>query len=211
MARKNCFIIGNGNLPRTLSARIDAADYVLRFNEPPLATAGAAGAGIKTDCLMLCNSGKPMQLKLASEQFHLSPFFMAAEEVILVYHPAIIRRFFKKPLITSRLLQGRKRDWTKQALEKLGGMGKKITILPPQFYLEACADLGLKGDDLKHVFPSTGYLGIHYVLQQYPLDEWHITLTGFSWQGWKRHAWAAEESWVRAQITAGRLTFIEPE
>jgi len=169
---------------------------------------GQGWSGTKTDCLMLCNSGKPMQLKLASDDFLHSSYLQAARELILVYHPSIIRRFFKRPLITSRLLHGRKRDWTWDCIEKLGNRGKKITILPPQFYLQSCSELGITETDLKKIFPSTGYLGIQYMLLQCPQDEWTITLTGFSWQGWKRHAWGQEEEWVRKQIADGRLNFI---
>jgi len=209
MGRKNCFIIGNGALPYDLCASIDKADYVLRFNEPSLEAGGRGWSGVRSDCLMLCNSGKPMQLKLASQQFLHSPFLQAAGEVILVYHPAIIRRFFKSPLITSRLLHGRKRDWTWEVIEKIGILGKKITILPPQFYLQACSALGIEAEQMKTLFPSTGYLGIRYILQKFSFDEWNITLTGFSWQGWKRHAWQREEDWVRARIEEGQLNFIE--
>jgi len=236
MLRKNCFIIGNGTLPCDLSGAINAADYVLRFNDPPI-FAGSGWSGIKTDGLMLCNSGKPMQLKLkqfsqnenwlsnknydknesleresdalAGRDFLHSPFLQAAQEVILVYHPEIIRHFFKHPRITSRLIYGRKRDWTWEAIEKLGAFGKKVSILPPQFYLQACAELGFKREALRKVFPSTGYLGIWQMLQQCPSDTWSITLAGFSWQGWKRHDWQREEDWVRSRVRAGHLSLIE--
>jgi len=213
MTRKKCFIIGNGSLPYDLSAQIDAADYVLRFNEPPLLRdeVGVGWSGSKTDCLMLCNSGKPMQLKLENPQFLHSPFVQAAQELILVYHPSIIRRFFKSPLITSRFINGRKSDWTWEAIEKLGALDKKITILSPQFYLRACADLGIEGQDMKKIFPSTGYLGICYMLRHCDLAQWSISLTGFSWQGWKRHAWEMEERWVRTHIQEGHLNFIDSE
>jgi len=209
MSRKNCFIIGNGALPKDLSVSINAADYVLRFNEPPIFAGGQGWSGVKTDCLMLCNSGKPMQLKLAAQEFLLSPFLQAAQELVLVYHPSIIRRFFSQPLITARLIHGRKRDWTWEAIEKLGSLGKKITILPPQFYLQACAELGIDSADLSKIFPSTGYLGVWQMLQQCPPDEWLITLVGFSWQGWKRHDWQREEKWMRSRVKSGRLSFIE--
>jgi len=206
MSRKTCFIIGNGRLSLDLSARIDAADYVLRFNDPPVIQ---GWSGLKTDGLMLCNSGKPMQLKLADPQFLRSPFLQAASEVILAYHPAIIRRFFKRPLITSYLLHGRKRDWSWETIEKLGSLGKRITILPPQSYLQSCAELDIEGEELKKTFPSTGYLGISHMLQQCPPEIWSVTLAGFSWQGWKRHAWQREEAWIRERIKSGQLSLIE--
>jgi hypothetical protein len=49
-------------------------------------------------------------------------------------------------------------------------------------------------------FPSTGYFGIRYALEQCPADEWDVEIAGFSWQGWQRHAWADERSWLERKV-----------
>ncbi|UXN03985.1 MULTISPECIES: glycosyltransferase family 29 protein [unclassified Bartonella] len=201
--RKTCFIVGNGDLSRDFSAEINNADYVLRFNEPRML---GGWAGLKTDCLMLANSGKPMQTKLYDSAFIVSPFFEAARELIFVYHPNIMRRYFKRPLITSRLLKGRKVDWTAEAIKILGEAGKPITIMPPQFYLSACRDIGIEGEGLYKQFPSTGYLGMWRTLKRFWPAEWQINIIGFGFEGWKRHNWDAERQWVETRMEEGVLT-----
>ncbi|GGA78802.1 urease accessory protein [Brucella endophytica] len=202
LSRKTLVIIGNGDLPRDLSAEIDAADFVLRFNKPKVGPGGT-----RTDLLMLINSSKQMQDWLEDPDFVRSPFFEAAGEVILVHHPEIIEKYCVQPNILSRL-KGRRADWTWAAINIFGGAGKEIRILPPQFYLEACEELGITQANLREVFPSTGYLGIRYILQNFPCETWDIKLCGFSWEGWRRHNWADERRWVEDRMEEGRLSFL---
>jgi hypothetical protein len=206
MQRKTCIIIGNGDLPRDLSAQINATDYVLRFNRP---RALGGWSGNRTNRLMICNSGKPMQLMLKDTGFLNSDFIKNTRDIVFVYHPAIMRRYFKKPLMTSRLFHGRKVDWTYEGIDILGRKGKPATVLPPEFYLAACREIGISGDTLYRQFPSTGYLGIWDLLQQLPPDEWQIKLCGFNWQGWKRHNWERERNWIAAKINNCTLSIIE--
>lgn len=203
--KKRLVVVGNADLPRDFSKLIDSADYVLRFNHPRLLN---GWSGTKTSCLMMCNSGKPMQEKLKDQSFVDNQFFQAAQLITLVYHPDIMKAYFKQPYLTSRLLKHRRLDWTNQAIKVFGGLGKDIVIKSAQFYLSACAEIGIKGEGLKQWFPSTGYLGIWDCLQRFNLDEWDIFICGFTWQGWKHHAWSAEEQWVRARIAEGACHFL---
>jgi len=206
MKQKLCIIIGNGDLPRDLSAQINSADYVLRFNRPRHLN---GWSGTRTDRLMLCNSGKPMQALLRDHAFLSSQFVNSAGDIVLVYHPAIMRAYFKKPFVTSRILHGRKVDWTTEAIDLLGQQGKPVTVMPSSFYLKACEAIGISGPALYQQFPSTGYLGIQAMLQSLPAQDWQIKLCGFSWQGWKGHNWENERKWVAKKITDCMLTMIE--
>lgn len=206
MKHKTCIIVGNGNLPRDLSAQIDKADYVLRFNRP---RALDGWSGTRTDRLMMCNTGKPMQLMLKDKGFLSSEFLHNTREIVFAYHPVIMRNFFKKPLLTSRLLNGRKVDWTYEGIDILGRKEKPVMVLPPQFYLRASAEIGISGAILYQQFPSTGYLGIWDCLQSLPTDQWRIKLCGFNWQGWKRHNWQEERKWIMAKISVCMLSIIE--
>jgi hypothetical protein len=202
---KRLTIVGNGPIGRDLSAHVDAADFVLRFNEPK---ASKGMSGVRTDLLFLNNSGKPMQRRLLDPAYIASPIVRAAKEVVFTYHPEIIRRYLVKPNILSRL-KGRRADWTMQAIDLLGGAGKEIRILPPAFYEAGCAELGLTEAHMRTVFPSTGYFGIRYALERFQPEDWAIEMCGFSWEGWKRHAWADERGWVERHVAAGRIALVD--
>jgi hypothetical protein len=201
LTRKTAVIIGNGKLHRDLSGFVDDAEFVMRFNEPNLSS---GMSGTRTDMLMLAASSKVMRRRLVDPVFLDGAAFKAVREVVLVYHPDIIRKYHPKPNILSRL-RGRRADWTMQAIDLIGGAGKEIRIMPPQFYLDGCAALGVSGPRMREVFPSTGFLGICHVLSNFRAGEWDVKLCGFTWEGWKRHAWQDERRWVEDQIASGRI------
>lgn len=202
---KRLVIVGNGPLPRDLSAEVDGADFVIRFNEPK-ASIGMSGS--RTDRLIMANSGKPMQRRLNDPKLISSPIFQNAREVMLAYHPQIIARYFRNPNLLARL-GGRRADWTVPSIEKFGGAGKEIRIMPPQFYEAGCQELGVPTDKMREVFPSTGFFGIWRALREFPADTWRIEVCGFSWSGWRRHAWGDERAWVAARVAEGRIVLID--
>jgi hypothetical protein len=204
MARKQLYIVGNGPITGDMSPRIDGSDFVVRFNEPK---ASAGMSGTKTDILFLCNAGKPMQRRLEDSSFLTSAIMKDAGQVILAYHPIIIDRYFPKPNALSRL-KGRREDWTFATIMALGAIGKTSTVFPASFYMEGCRELGLPQDKMGIVFPSTGYFGIFHILRHFSPAEWTISLCGFSWEGWKRHAWADEREWVEDKVRRGLLEVI---
>lgn len=204
MARKTLYIVGNGPITRDMSSAVDASDFVVRFNEPK---ASIGMSGTKTDILFLCNAGKPMQRRLEDPQYLNSAIMQDAKQVILAYHPIIIKRYFPRPNILSRF-KGRREDWTLPTIMALGGIGKTSIVLPAEFYMEGCRVLGLPEDKMASVFPSTGYFGIYYVLHHFPPERWGIQICGFSWEGWKRHAWADERKWVEDKVRQGLLEVI---
>lgn len=205
LASKTVIIIGNGQLSRDLSSIVDAADFTMRFNEPKLSI---GLSGTRTDLLMLATSSKPMQRRLEDPAFVQGQTFRAAKEVMLAYHPGIIRDYHPKPNILSRL-KGRRSDWTMRTIDIVGAAGKEIRIMPPQFYIDGCVELGIPEPKMREVFPSTGYFGIRYILETFAREEWDVKLCGFSWEGWKRHAWADERRWVEDKVASGRVSLLD--
>lgn len=203
--KKQLFIIGNAPLARDLSSEVDAADFVLRFNEPKQSI---GMSGTRTDLLMLATSGKPAQRRANDPGFVLTPTFKAAKEVMFAYHPSVIRLYHPKPNFLSRL-KGQRDDWTMQTIEIVGAAGKEIRIMPPQFYFDGCRELGVAEENLSKVFPSTGFFGIWHMMGKCPAESWDIKLCGFTWQGWKKHAWADERSWVERHVKTGRIIMAE--
>jgi hypothetical protein len=204
MARKKLYIVGNGPITGDMSPVIDASDFVVRFNEPKVSI---GMSGEKTDILFLCNAGKPMQRRLEDPRFLNSAIMKDAKQVILAYHPIIIDRYFPKPNILSRL-NGRREDWTLPTIMALGGIDKASLVLPAAFYMQGCRELGLPEAKMSTVFPSTGYFGIFYILRRFPATEWAISICGFTWEGWKRHAWADERKWVEDKVERRLLEVI---
>jgi hypothetical protein len=199
--RKRIVIVGNGPVEAGLAERIDSADIVIRFNEP----GGLPGrVGTRTDILFLMNSGKSMQERLASPAYWQSTLVRNAREIILPYHPSIIKEFHPRPNLLSRL-KGRKADWTAETLQKIEALGKTAKVLPAEFYFETCRILGIARTHLKSVFPSSGLLAIRYAIEEFKSDTWTIEFCGFSWEGWKRHAWGSEQEWVAEQIAQGKV------
>lgn len=205
--RKRMVIVGSGPISRDFSAHVDAADFVLRFNEPKQ---GIGLSGTKTDWLMMANSGKPQQRRLDDPSFISSPFFQAAKELIFTYHPSIIAKYFRKPNPLS-WLGGRRSDWTVRSIREFGGAGKQIRIMPPQFYEEGCRELGVPHSKMHELFPSTGFFGIWHALETRAPEEWRIEVCGFTWQGWQRHAWMDERRWVTSKVQEGRLVLIDEQ
>ncbi|MBN9077893.1 MAG: hypothetical protein BGN87_22880 [Rhizobiales bacterium 65-79] len=199
--KKRLFVVGNGPISRDMSGEVDAADFVVRFNEPKQSI---GMSGTKTDWLFIANAGKPMQRRLEDPNYFTSPIVAAARRVFLVYHPDIIKTYHPKPHILSRL-KGRRGNWTNSAILMYGRAGKEVTVMPPGFYEEGCKALGLSAAQMKYIFPSTGYFGIRYVLDEFQADAWSINLCGFSWEGWKRHAWGDERRWAERLAEEGRI------
>ncbi|MDH7788694.1 hypothetical protein QBD01_004740 [Ochrobactrum sp. 19YEA23] len=202
--KKMLTVVGNGPLSRNLSNEIDSSDYVLRFNVPH-ALDGMTGS--RTDLLMLATSAKQMQDWLRDPAFLDSVFMRNASEILFAVHPSIIRRFHHHPNVLSRL-KGRRADWTLPAFEILSATGKSIRILPPQVYFEVCAELGIAETQMKQMFPSTGFFGVWHMLRTFPSTDWEIQLCGFSWQGWKHHAWAAERHWIEERASSGQIRLL---
>src|SRR5690606_35000052 len=166
--KKTFIIVGNGPLERDLSQEIDSADLVLRFNEPRVSI-GMSGS--KTDMLMLATSSKQMQQWISDPAFVNSQIVRNTPEILFAFHPSIIRRFHHHPNFLSRL-KGRRADWTMQAIDYFGQAGKKIRIMPSQYYFDVCNELGITRDQMKDVFPSTGFFGIWLALRQNKTREW---------------------------------------
>ena len=201
--KKNLVLVGNAPLASNLSDIINKADYVIRFNDAPHPV---NIGGTKTDLLMIAATSKPMQKRLQEPHFIQSPIFKAAKEILLPYHTSIIEKYHPKPNILSRL-KGRREDWTHQTIDIIG-LYKDIRIMSPQFYIQACADLGIAEKDMKKLFPSTGFLGIWYILQTHDTEEWDVRICGFTWQGWKRHAWDTERQWIEQKMQEGHISFL---
>ena len=95
-----------------------------------------------------------------------------------------------------------------QTIDLMGHAGKEIRMMLPRFCADGCAELDIAGPRMRKVLPSAGFLGICYVLANFPASEWDIKLCGSNWQGWKRHDWQNERAWVEEKIARGHIALV---
>ena len=183
------------------STAIEACDEVWRFNNAPGLSTGKQGC--RTDLLWLVNSGGSMRERLEMPRFVDHPAMRSTKRLAFPVHPAMLRRYHPEPTPEEREA-GDRNDWTQAALERFGGGGWAITILPARHYLAACDELGLNEDERRESFPSTGYLAAHWLIRT--SEDAHARAFGFSWEGWSSHAWDAERDWFERQEAEGRIT-----
>ena len=185
------------------SAEIDAADEVWRFNNAP--GLGTGRQGTRTDLLWLVNSGGSMRERLEMADFPDHPAMQATRALAFPVHPAMLRRYHPEPGERDREA-GDRNDWTGPAIERFGGLGWAITVLPATHYLAVCEALGLQETERRRSFPSTGMIAAHWLLATRP--DAHAHVHGFSWEGWTSHAWDAERRWFEGREAEGRLTIV---
>ncbi|MBB6483851.1 hypothetical protein [Rhizobium lusitanum] len=176
----------------------------MRFDEP---TASAGMSGSRTDILVLGAVGGTTQRGSAALSFLESTAFKAAEKIVLACHPESVR----KPRRRLRSLSPRERragDWVKRTIELVGTAGKEVRIMPPQFYIDGYAELGVTGCRMHQASVSAGFFGIRYALSTLPACEWEVKLCGFSWEGATRHSWPDERRWVSDKIASGRISML---
>src|SRR5699024_932877 len=93
-------------------------------------------------------------------------------------------------------LKGRKPHYTQQAFNVFGEYGKEVSLLPKQFNSQCYKALGLQPEDKIEIMPSTGFMGITYILEAF--SQCQIRLYGFTWEGWSGHPWEKEYQWLSA-------------
>ena len=185
------------------SGEIDAHLEVWRFNNAPGITTGKQGR--RTTLLWLVNSGGSMQERLEMPDFVSNPAMRGTRSLAFPVHPAMLRAYHPEPSDAERT-KGARNDWTNEAMERFGGAGWAVTILPAPHYRNACSDLGMAESAMRERFPSTGYLATHWLLTVRP--EARASVFGFTWQGWDSHAWDAEAEWFVAREREGRLRIV---
>ena len=185
------------------SAEIDGHAEVWRFNNAPGLGSGLQGR--RTTLLWLVNSGGSMRERLEMADFPDHPAMRATRALAFPVHPVALRRYHLEPTPAERA-DGDRNDWTGPALERFGGLGWAVTVLPATHYERACTALGLEGEERRKRFPSTGYLAAHWLLESRP--DARASVYGFTWAGWNAHAWTAERDWFAAREAEGRLRIV---
>lgn len=190
-------VVGNGPIQPRQFERIEKTNFIVRFNSPP---PEHEYSGMRTDRLVISNSSKQTQSLLHSDAYLERPVFAGARELVLPYHPDIIRQFMPKPNIFS-WLKGRRADLTHLCENVAKAHGKPVEILDVQTYFEACERLGIMGERRLTTFPSSGMLAIFQILKHAQDIGVTVRLFGFGFAGWKHHDWSSEKRYVESLIS----------
>ncbi|KQT43159.1 hypothetical protein ASG43_16790 [Aureimonas sp. Leaf454] len=183
-------VVGNAPDMTDQGACIDAADWVVRFNN---AAGFGARAGRRVTHLALVNHGGQMREWLEDPDFVRRPVVRGAG-IILFPFPR------KDGPADDRNEDGR--DWTRQAEVRLAPLGAEIAMLPDCVHRDARTILGASCTPA--AVPSTGFLVTLHLLAILSRNV-AIGIHGFGFEGWDGHGWQAERRWFEAMRGAGRL------
>lgn len=191
-------IVGNGEIGEGKAGVIDAADFVIRFND--CRSHGAGGS--RTDAVAVCNTGRPAKAMLGSEQWRAHPAIVSASEIWSVRDPEKFAAL-RAPLAVSHPdLDDFCDDYTNEFSAFCSDTGKTHIVIDKSVHEAVDAALSAF-DPTPYIVPSSGMIVIGEVLERYADAE--VTLAGFGHVGWEWHPFAAERQLVERYIEEGRL------
>jgi hypothetical protein len=194
---KRIVIVGNAKLTEDYSALVDEADMVVRFNDARYY--GTGFAGNKTDVLCIANMEHPGR-KVAKYKTIKKLAFINQVKAIWFPHFSEFKpaQCWIKPISRARFKQTNYCDWI---LARNDLTDKNIIHFGSSHYLSACKDLNIT--ETSNLEPSSGYLAIKYIIENYPTDSYEITLFGFTFSGSNSHAWNEEKANIMAWSEKG--------
>ncbi|UVD59175.1 Urease operon accessory protein [Rhizobium sp. Pop5] len=195
-------IVGNGEVGDGMAGIIDAADFVIRFND--CRSYGAGGS--RTDAVAVCNTGRPAKAMLGSSEWRDHPGVVAAREIWSVRDPEKFAAM-RAPLAVSHPdLDDFCDDYTEAFDAFCAKTGKAHVVIDKSVH--EAVDVSLSAfAPAPYVVPSSGMIVIAEVLNKYAGAE--VALAGFGHVGWEWHPFAAERQLVDAYIAAGRITRLD--
>ncbi|MBX4926952.1 hypothetical protein ABID08_004682 [Rhizobium binae] len=195
---KKIVIVGNGEVGEEQAGIIDAADFVIRFND--CRSYGAGGS--RTDAVAVCNTGRPAKAMLGSRDWRTHPGVKSACEIWSVRDPDKFAAM-RAPLAVSHPdLDDFCDDYTDAFSAFCAEAGKTHVVIDKSMHEAVDASLSAFAA-APYVVPSSGMIVIAEVLSKFPQAE--VMLAGFGHVGWEWHPFAAERQLVQSYIAAGRL------
>lgn len=191
-------IVGNGEIGEGAAGVIDAADFVVRFNDCRSYGAG----GRRTDAVAVCNTGRPAKAMLGSEQWRTHPAVVSALEIWSVRDPEKFAALRAPLAVSHPELDDFCDDYTNEFSAFCADTGKTHIVIGKSVHESVDAALSAF-DPAPYVVPSSGMIAIGEVLERYADAE--VTLAGFGHVGWEWHPFATERQLVDTYIAAGRL------
>ncbi|MGO7043172.1 Urease operon accessory protein [Rhizobium acaciae] len=191
-------IVGNGEVGDGISGIIDAADFVIRFND--CRSYGAGGS--RTDAVAVCNTGRPAKAMLGSREWRAHPGVVAAGEIWSVRDPEKFAAMRAPLAVSHPELDDFCDDYTAEFSAFCADTGKTHVVIDKSIHDAVDAAISAFSP-APYVVPSSGMIVIAEVLNTYAAAE--ATLAGFGHVGWEWHPFSAERQLVDSYIAAGRL------
>ncbi|MDK4734556.1 Urease operon accessory protein [Rhizobium sp. CNPSo 3490] len=196
---KKIVIVGNGEIGEGEAGIIDAADFVIRFND--CRSYGTGGS--RTDAVAVCNTGRPAKAMLGSPEWRAHPGVVSAREIWSVRDPEKFAAM-RAPLAVSHPdLDDFCDDYTDAFAAFCAETGKAHIVIGKTVHEAVDASLSAF-EPAPYVVPSSGMIVTAEVLDKYAEAE--VMLAGFGHVGWEWHPFAAERQLVDTYVAAGRLT-----
>ncbi|MDP1666515.1 MAG: glycosyltransferase family 29 protein [Methylobacter sp.] len=197
-------IVGNATVETDLSDEINSADLVVRFN---VATKNNfnINTGVKTDVLCVCNSSAPGRAYAKYRRLATLPFINEVNEIWFprpTSNPA--RQVWFKPWSRQTF---RQTDYSKFIVSRNGLKNKKIVYFGDDLFHDCCHMLDI-AKDCSLYGPSSGFLALQYVLQQFDLTEHQLLMIGFTFSGSETHRWQKEKEEVLKLQAQGLLRLL---
>jgi hypothetical protein len=196
---KKIVIVGNGEVGEGQAGIIDAADFVIRFNDCRSYRTG----GSRTDAVAVCNTGRPAKAMLGSPEWRAHPGVVSTREIWSVRDPEKFAAM-RAPLAVSHPdLDDFCDDYTDAFAAFCAETGKAHMVIGKTVHEAVDASLSAF-EPAPYVVPSSGMIVTAEVLDKYAEAE--VMLAGFGHVGWEWHPFAAERQLVDTYVAAGRLT-----
>jgi len=206
MARaRQIMIVGNGAVDEGAGPLIDTADMVIRFN----GSRNFGAAGLKTDVIAVCNTGRPGAGMLADAAWRDSEAVGRAAAIWSVRDPDLFAALKPDLAISHPELDDFCDDYTDGFDAFATANGKQHRIIHRSVH-EALDEtlFGLGAEP--YVVPSSGMVVIQALLSDPRHTSDTIILAGFGHSGWDCHPFEAERRLVDQLIASGRVMRLQP-
>lgn len=193
-------IVGNGDIAEQHGAAIDAADFVVRFND----CRSYGPGGTKTDAVAVCNTGRPGFAMSRGADWKTNPAVVEAAEIWCTRDSARFAAMRGELAVRHPELDDFCDDYSGDFAAFAAATGKRLYSVPAETHVGLDAALATIGA-APYVVPSSGLLVIADVLAHVAQPDDSVTIAGFGHQGWEWHPFAAEKRLVDGWAKEHRL------
>lgn len=187
-------ILGNAPLRENLSEFIDSSDIVLRFND---AFYYGFNTGFKVDILCITNTGSSSLSIATNKEILRKRINEKVSEIWLPRDSAYHKQYIIENNIDYTLTEFN--DYSQEIIESNHLNNKVIKNFSKEFN-KTVFNKVINYNPSYFICPSTGIMALEYIISDERFSEFEKILVGFTFEGWKGHAWAEEQKIITSYI-----------